>query len=369
MQYDIIVVGAGISGATMAERFASQENKKVLVVEKRDHIGGNCFDYLDQVGIRVSKYGAHIFHTNDEGVWQYINRFSKWRPYIHKVLSFVDGKLVPIPVNAKTVNLLFGLNLDEKGMKEWLKENQVRYKNPKNAEEMAKSRVGNVLYEKMFKNYTKKQWDMEPILLDASVTARIPVHDSFDDRWFADKYQVMPEDGYTRIFENMLKNPRIEVQLNTDYFNIQGQLLKIEKIVFTAPIDRYFYYNSGYLGKLPYRSLRFKYLTYNVEYYQENSVINYPNEHRYTRSIEYKRLFEQKHHQTTIAYEYPTWEGEPYYPVPNSRNNALYEKYKARAEKLKNTHFVGRLGNYKYLNMDQAFRNALDLFDKVKHEG
>lgn len=363
MQYDIIIVGAGISGATLAERYATQLNKKVLILEKRDHIGGNCYDYYNEDGILVSKYGAHIFHTEYEDVWEYVNRFSKWRSYTHKVLSQVDGKLVPVPVNITTINTLFGLDLNnEQEMREWLAHEIVQIDHPQNSEESALSRVGRQLYEKMFHNYTKKQWDMEPSQLDASVLDRIPVRYSFDDRYFSDKYQAMPEAGYTKVFESMLDHPNISVQLSTDYFAVKDTLEEYETLFFTGPIDQFFSYKFG--KKLQYRSLKFVNETYHQEYFQSNSVINYPNEEAFTRIVEYKHLTGQKSTKTTIAKEYPTWEGEPYYPVPSPENKALYEEYKKEAEKEENSHihFVGRLANYKYFNMDQAFKNALDLF-------
>lgn len=363
MTYDVIIIGAGISGATIAERYARMLNKKVLVIEKRDHIGGNCYDFYDKAGILVSKYGAHLFHTNDESVWKYLQMFSNWRPYIHTVLSSVDGKLVPIPVNIKTVNLLFDLNIQtEDEMKKWLKTQIVDIKNPKNSEELALSRVGKTLYEKLFKNYTIKQWNTDPKNLDASVIGRIPLRTNFDPRYFSDKYQAMPALGYTKIFEKMLSHPNITIQLNTDYFKVKKNLKNFEKLFFTGPIDMYFREKST--KKLGYRSLRFEFETFDFPYYQINSVINYPNNHEFTRILEFKHMYGQKHPKTTIAKEYPTWEGEPYYPVLSKENLELYEFYKKEAdlETKKEIYFVGRLANYKYFNMDQAFTNALCLF-------
>jgi len=366
MTYDIVVVGSGISGATIAERYARILNKKVLVIEKRDHIGGNCYDFYNDTGILVSKYGAHLFHTNDEHVWKYLQMFSSWRPYVHTVLSSVDGMLVPVPVNITTVNLLFGLHIQsEEEMREWLATQIVAIKHPANSEESALSRVGKTLYEKLFKNYTLKQWDTSPSLLDASILDRIPVRTNFDTRYFSDKYQAMPSFGYTKIFEKMLSHPNITVSLNTDYFNIKDSLKNFEKLFFTGPIDLYFQNES--LKKLPYRSLRFEFQTFDFPYYQVNSVVNYPNDQEFTRIVEYKHMYGQKHPKTTISKEYPTWDGEPYYPVLSKENLDLYEFYKAKAisEEKRNVHFVGRLANYKYFNMDQAFANALDLFYKL----
>ena len=367
MKYDIVIVGAGISGATLAERYASQQNKKVLVIEKRDHIGGNCYDYYDEAGILVSKYGAHLFHTNYEDVWEYVNRFSSWQKYEHRVISSVDGKLVPVPVNITTVNELLGLTISsEEEMKQWLDENTKQIDNPQNSEEMALSLVGPVLYEKMFEHYTEKQWNKHPKELAASVIGRIPVRTNFEDRYFSDKYQAIPSEGYTKLFEKLLDHPNITVKLDTDYFENKEQLEGFEKLFFTGPIDHFFGYKYG--KKLQYRSIKFVFETYDTEFFQTNSVVNYPNEHDYTRIVEYKHITGQKHAKTTISKEFPTWEGEPYYPVPSKENLELFEKYQQEANNVEkdNIYFVGRLANYKYFNMDQAFKNALELYKSLE---
>ncbi len=366
MKYDVVVVGAGISGATLAERFASQLNKKVLVIEQRDHIGGNCYDFLDEAGIRISKYGAHLFHTNYEDVWEYVNSFSQWYPHEHHVVADVDGKLVPVPVNITTVNELLGTNIQtEEEMVAWLEANRGLIDEPKNGEEAALKRVGTDLYEKIFKYYTKKQWDLWPHELHASVLERIPVRTNHDARYFADKYQALPEEGYTKVFEKMLSHPNITVMLNTPYSEVKDTLEGQEYLFFTGPIDQFFDYK--FKDKLQYRSIRFEFETHDTEFYQEHPVINYPNEHDYTRIVEYKHFTKQKHPKTTISKEYPSWEGEPYYPVPNPKNDEIYSLYKAEAEKLEKdgVYFVGRLANYKYFNMDQAFKNALELFVRL----
>jgi UDP-galactopyranose mutase len=366
MEKQILIIGAGISGAVLAERYANA-GQKVLVIEKRDHIAGNCYDYYNDDGILVSKYGAHLFHTNYENVWEYVHRFSEWYPYEHKVLAKVDGQLVPIPVNITTVNKIFGLNIkNEEEMREWLDKNQVKNDNPKNGEEAALARVGPVLYEKMFKNYTKKQWDKYPNELDASVLNRIPVRDNFDDRYFGDKYQALPKGGYTQMFAKILNHPNIEVRLNTDYFDVRDKLTDFEKVFYTGPIDRFFDFKFQLESKLEYRSINFVHETLDQEYFQENSVINYPNEHEFTRIVEYKHITGQKHPKTTIVKEYTTDNGEPYYPVPNPKNQEIYERYRKEAEKLTNVYFVGRLANYKYFNMDEAFKNALELYEKLE---
>ena len=364
--HDVVVVGAGISGAVIAQKYAEQ-GKKVLVIEKRDHIGGNCFDFKDEAGVLISKYGAHIFHTSYEDVWEYVNRFSKWTPYEHRVLSSVDGMLVPVPVNITTVNKLFDLSIEnEEEMRKWMATQVIKIDHPQNSEESALSRVGPRLYEKLFKSYTTKQWDMDPKYLEAAVLDRIPVRYDFDDRYFSDPHQAMPTHGYTRIFENMLDNPNITVNLSTDYFEVKDTLPKDALLFFTGPIDGFFEYKFG--EKLEYRSIRFAFETFDMDYFQSNSVINFPNDHDYTRIVEYKYLYQQNlPGKTTISKEYPTWEGDPYYPVPSERNKTLFAKYQAEAEKLEESgiYFVGRLANYKYFNMDQAFKNALDLFAKL----
>lgn len=362
----IIIIGAGISGAVLAERYAVL-GKKVLVLEKRDHIGGNCYDYYNEAGILVSKYGAHLFHTNYEDVWEYINRFSEWYPYEHKVLAKVDNQLVPVPVNIVTVNKLLGENIkNEKEMLKWLDAHQIKNDNPKNGKEAALARVGKVLYDKIFKNYTKKQWDKYPEELDASVLNRIPVRSNFEDRYFTDKYQALPKGGYTHLFNNILKHKNITIRLNTDFFNVRDKLKNYEKLFYTGPIDQFFDFKHSVGKKLEYRSIKFVHETLDQEYFQENSVINYPNEEKFTRIVEYKHITGQKHPKTTIVKEYTTDEGEPYYPVPNPNNQAIYDLYKAEADKLKNIYFVGRLANYKYFNMDEAFKNALDLFNRLE---
>jgi len=367
MKTDILVVGAGISGAVIAERYASI-GKKVLVVDKRPHIAGNCYDYVDENGILMSKYGAHLFHTNDESVWKYVNRFSEWYKWEHKVLARVDEKLVPIPVNIDTVNLLFNQSISsEAEMKKWLEDHKLTIDNPQNGKEAVLAKVGPELYEKMFRHYTKKQWDKYPEELHASVLNRIPVRTNKDDRYFSDKYQALPLGGYTQMFEKILAHPNIEVRLNTDYFTILDEIDHGSKLFYTGPIDRFFDFKYSIQEKLEYRSINFVKETIDQEYFQENSVVNYPGtEVDFTRIIEYKHFGNQKTPNTVIVKEYTVDSGEPFYPVPNQRNQEIYERYRKDAEQLKNIYFVGRLANYKYFNMDQAFKNALDLFRELE---
>ena len=364
--YDICIVGAGLSGAVIAERYANKLKQTVYVMEKRNHIGGNCYDYTDEeTGIRINKYGAHLFHTKYSRVWDYIQQFSDWTPYEHEVLAFVDGKHVPVPVNIETVNTLFGLaiqNADE--MDKWLGNEQVHFDEPpNNSEEMSLSRVGKRLYEKMFKPYTIKQWAKTPAQLGPEVMARIPVRNNHDARYFGDKWQALPSKGYTAIFDNMFDNPRITVETNVDYFQVRDTL-NCGRTYYTGPVDTYF----ADLGwpKLEYRSLDFVREVYETkDYYQPNSVVNHPSETvPYTRIVEYKHFLNQKSNKTIIFKEFSKDNGEPYYPVPNPVNKVLFEKYKAMSEKEPNVTFVGRLANYKYFNMDETIKNALELFDK-----
>lgn len=367
MKTDILIIGAGISGAVLAERYAAI-GKKVLILEKRPHIAGNCYDYVDENGILVSEYGAHLFHTKEEDVWKYVNRFTEWYKWEHKVIAKVDEKLVPIPVNITTVNELFGLNIkNEEEMENWLDENRISIEKPKNGKEAVLNKVGPELYEKMFRHYTKKQWDKYPEELDASVLERIPVRKNFDDRYFSDKYQALPKGGYTKMFRKILAHPNIEVRLNTDFFDVKDEISGFEKLFYTGPIDRFFEFKHSLEDKLEYRSINFHKETVDGEYFQENSVVNYPGtEVGFTRIIEYKHFGNQKSEKTSIVREYTVDDGEPYYPVPNEKNRRIYERYKAEAEQLKDIYFVGRLANYKYFNMDQAFKNALDLFASLE---
>jgi UDP-galactopyranose mutase len=366
----VIVVGAGLSGAVLAERLASS-GRDVLVIEQRPHVGGNCCDFTDQHGILVPRYGPHFFHTSDEGVWSYLQRFARWRPYEHRVLSAVDGKLVPVPVNITTVNELFGLQITgEEEMRRWLAAQVVPIPEPRNSEEAAVSRVGWVLYEKMFKHYTRKQWDLWPAELDAEVMNRIPVRTTFDDRYFSDAHQAMPADGYTAMVQRMLDHPAIEVRCGVDFFEARGKLPKAGTLVFTGRIDQYFADRLPY--PLRYRSLRFEFEHLAVRRAQAAVTINYPNEHPWTRVTEPKFSTGQEELPgTTLVREYPTWEGDPYYPVLSEPTRALFRRYQAlaAAEESRGVFFAGRLANYRYFNMDQAVRNALDLFERLERLG
>jgi len=366
-KYDVIIVGAGLSGIVLAEQFSQKHNKKVLIIDKRNHIGGNCYDYIDEkTGILMNKYGAHLFHTNDNEVFEYVNKFCKWIKWEHKVLGLVDNHLVPIPVNITTINKLCNENItNEEEMNIWLDKHQVKYNEIINGEQMAKSRVGNILYDKIFKNYTYKQWNKYPDELAPEVLARIPIRNSFDDRYFSDKYQVLPEKGYTFFFESILEknHHNIDVMLNTDFFNLKNEISIKQIIIYTGPIDTYF--SNKNLPKLEYRSIDFHIEhIMNTDYYQTNSVVNYPdNDTIYTRCVEYKHFLNQKSDHTVIVKETTTDDGEPYYPVLNEKNKLLYDEYKKLIEyEPKNIHFIGRLASYKYFNMDEAIKNSLNYF-------
>ena len=367
MQADIVIIGAGISGAVLAERYA-KAGRKVVVLEKRDHIAGNCYDFIDDNGILVSKYGAHLFHTNDEEVWQYVNQFSNWYEWKHKVIARVGNKTVPVPVNITTVNTLLDLNIgSEAEMKAWLEKNRIPIASPANGEEAALAKVGPVLYEALFKDYTKKQWDKYPEELDASVLDRIPVRTDWNDHYFSDKYQALPQGGYTQLFAKILDHKNITVCTETDYFDIKHELHGYEKLFYTGPIDRFFDFKYSLGQTLEYRSINFVTETVDQEYFQENSVVNYPGlENEFTRIIEYKHFGNQKTDKTTIVKEFTTAKGDPYYPVPNEQNRRIYELYKNDADALTDVFFVGRLANYKYFNMDQAFKNALQVFQTLE---
>lgn len=360
--FDYFIVGAGFSGSVMAERLANICDKRVLICDKRTHIGGNAFDYYDDAGILVHRYGPHIFHTNSQEVFEYLSLFTEWRQYEHRVLASVDGMLVPVPVNLETLNRMYNLNLSAREMQIFLDDVAEPIERVRNSEDAVVSKVGRELYEKLFRNYTRKQWGLDPSQLDASVTARLPVRTNRDCRYFTDKYQAMPLHGYTRMFQSMLSHPNITVALNADYRELVNEV-DFGQMIYTGPIDEFFHYRYG---KLPYRSLDFKHETHDREVFQESAVINYPNEHLYTRITEFKYLTGQRHSKTSIVYEIPRAEGDPYYPVPMLDNQELYKKYKQLADASGNTHFVGRLATYKYYNMDQVTGQALALFSKLK---
>jgi UDP-galactopyranose mutase len=358
--FDYLIVGAGFAGSVLAERLARGSNKKVLLCDKRPHIGGNAYDHYNEHGVLVHKYGPHIFHTNSREVFEYLSRFTEWRPYQHRVRASVDGQIVPIPINLDTINSLYGLNLTSFEVEEFLKKVAEPREHVRTSEDVVIGTVGRELYEKFFKNYTLKQWGLDPSELDASVTSRIPTRTNRDDRYFTDTYQAMPLQGFTHMFENMLDHPNIKVLLNCDYREVEKDIPHRE-MIYTGPVDAFF---GHCYGKLPYRSLEFKHETHNLQTFQSAPVINYPNEHLYTRVTEFKYLTGQEHSKTSIVYEFPKSEGDPYYPVPRKENADIYAKYKALADAKPNVHFVGRLATYKYYNMDQVVAQALTVYAK-----
>jgi UDP-galactopyranose mutase len=359
MKYDYLIVGAGFSGAVMAERIASQLNKKVLVVEKRNHIGGNAYDEYDEYGILIHRYGPHIFHTNSKTVFEYLSQFTEWIPYEHKVLAKIGDELYPIPINRLTINKLYGLNLmTDEEVKAYLETVREKRFPILNSEDIIVNQVGKDLFEKFFKYYTKKQWNLEPSELSPSVCGRIPVRTNEDCRYFTDKYQFMPKEGYTKMFERILNHKNIEVVLNTDYKSVVDTV-KFNKLIYTGPIDYFFDYK---FGKLPYRSIRFEFKNFKRELIQECAVYNYTeNETEFTRVTEYKYLTSQKLKSTTLSYEYSERDGEPFYPIPNENNRSLYLRYRSEAQKLNHVIFCGRLAEYQYYNMDQVVANTLKI--------
>ncbi|WP_162054921.1 UDP-galactopyranose mutase [Pontibacter pamirensis] len=360
--FDYLIVGAGFAGSVVAERLASQLNKKVLIIDKRPHIAGNAFDHYNEEGILVHKYGPHIFHTNSKDVFDYLSNFTEWRPYEHRVLASVDGQLVPMPINLDTINKLYGLHLTTFEVDDFFKSVAEEVPEIRTSEDVVVSKVGRELYEKFFRNYTRKQWGMDPSELDKSVTSRVPVRNNRDDRYFTDTFQAMPKQGYTAMFERLLAHPNIKIMLNTDYHEILD-VIPFRQMIYTGPVDEYFDFKYG---KLPYRSLEFKHQTLETALHLPAAVVNYPNEHAYTRVTEFKYLTGQQHLKTSVVYEYPKAEGDPYYPVPKAENAAIYQQYKKLADRTKDVYFTGRLATYKYYNMDQVVAQALTLFKKLK---
>jgi UDP-galactopyranose mutase len=360
--FDCLIVGAGFAGSVIAERLAVGSGQRVLLIDRRPHIGGNAFDHYDDHGILVHRYGPHIFHTNAPHVAAYLSRFTRWRPYEHRVLAQVDGMLVPIPINLTTINRLYGLSLDPAGVAAFLAARAAPVDVVRTSEDVVVSQVGRELYEKFFRGYTRKQWGMDPSDLDKAVTARVPTRTNTDDRYFGDSFQNMPLKGYTRLFENMLDHPNIKIMLNVDFREIEDEV-RYDRLIYTGPIDEFFDFR---FGKLPYRSLRFRHETLDRALFQPVAVVNYPSDEvPHTRITEYKHLTGQKHPKTSITYEYPTADGDPYYPVPRAENAALFRRYQALADAMPDVTFVGRLATYRYYNMDQVVAQALSTYARI----
>jgi UDP-galactopyranose mutase len=360
--YDYLIVGAGFAGSVLAERLAEGLGKRVLLVDRRDHIGGNAYDHLDDAGVLVHRYGPHIFHTNAQRIVDYLSRFTEWRPYEHRVLAQVDEHRVPIPINLTTLNTLFGLSMDEAQAEAFLAQRAEPVESIRTSEDVVINQIGRELYEKFFRGYTRKQWGLDPSQLDKSVTSRVPTRTNIDDRYFTDQFQMMPLHGYTRMFERMLAHPNIDILLATDFKEVR-QRIPYRELVYCGPIDEYFDYCFGHL---PYRSLRFQHETLDAPQFQPVAVVNYPDERvPYTRITEYKHLTGQEHPRTSISYEFPCADGDPYYPVPRPENAELYKRYKALADETPGVTFLGRLGTYKYYNMDQVVGQALALYQRI----
>ena len=359
--FDYLIVGAGFAGCVLAERLARRSRKRVLLLDRRPHIGGNAYDHHNDAGLLVHKYGPHIFHTNSREIFDYLGQFTGWRPYEHRVRASVDGHLLPLPINLDTVNELYGLKLTALELDDFFASVATPVERVLTSEDVIVNRIGRDLYERFFRNYTRKQWDLDPSELDASVTARVPIRTNRDDRYFSDTYQAMPLHGYTRMFERMLDHPNIKIMLNTDYRDVVG-FIPYAEMIYTGPIDEFFDYR---FGKLPYRSLKFQHETHDCAVFQAAPVVNYPNEHAYTRVTEFKYLTGQVHAKTSVVYEFPCAEGDPYYPIPRAENAALYQRYKALADATPRVHFAGRLATYRYYNMDQVTAQALTLYAKL----
>lgn len=355
--YDYLVVGAGFAGSVMAERLAADAGKRVLVIDKRPHVAGNAYDHRDAAGILIHQYGPHIFHTNSADIFDYLSRFTDWRPYEHRVLAAVRGQLVPIPINRTTLNALFGLSLEtEQEAADFLAARAEPVTVIRSSEDVVISAVGRELYETFFQGYTRKQWGIDPSELDKSVTARVPTRTNTDDRYFTDRFQAMPRDGFTAMFARMLDHSNIDLELGVTFEEAKRRF-SFDQIVYTGPIDEYFDFR---FGKLPYRSLRFEHVQEAREWAQPVAVVNYPDATvPYTRVTEYKHLTGQQAPNTSLTYEYPSAEGDPYYPIPRPENQALFKRYEALAEAIRGVLFVGRLATYRYYNMDQVVGQAL----------
>ncbi len=361
MGMDVLVVGAGFAGSVVAERLA-QAGREVVIIDKREHLGGNAFDENDAQGVLVHRYGPHIFHTNSERVWNYLSQFTAWRPYEHRVLAKIDGQLLPIPINQDTINRLYGLDLDEAGTARFFEQVRESRTELRTSEDVVLSTVGRDLCDKFFRNYTKKQWGVDLSQLSSTVLARIPTRTNRDDRYFVDRFQAMPEAGFTPMFQRLLDHPKIRFETGVDFLEKRNQYSP-RLTVYTGPIDAYFNHCHG---PLPYRSLQFAHEHIpNCERYQSAAVVNYPNEQAFTRITEFKYLTGQRHSGTAIVREYSQETGEPHYPIPRPENHELYQRYQSLAQAEQNVFFLGRLAQYQYCNMDQTALAALELADRL----
>lgn len=364
---DILVVGAGIAGCSVA-RLLAEKGLRVAVCERKSEVGGCAYDYRDAAGVLVHKYGPHIFHTREKRVWDFLSRFTGWVHYQHKVLGWIQGQLVPLPINLDTINQLYGTSLDSENVKGFLDGKRVKPSGePANMREAVIAQIGEELFDLVFNNYTRKQWGRDAAELPASIAARVPARFNRDPRYFTDQYQGMPELGYTVMMQAMLDHPNIKTFLNTDAGELgirEGDAWRggWKNVVYTGNIEDYF---KSRFGPLPYRSLRFELATYDMEFYQPAAVVNYPNDYDFTRITEFKHFGLDKTARTTVMFEYPSAEGEPYYPLPVKSAEELYVMYKAEADKLSNVQFLGRIAQYRYMNMDQVVLSALELAESI----
>ncbi|WP_392562639.1 UDP-galactopyranose mutase [Orbus sturtevantii] len=365
-----LIVGCGLSAAVLAERIASELKEEVFIIDKRDHVGGNIYDYKDRNGITVHRYGPHVFHTSDSKVWDYLSQFTKWHYFMYQVKAMIDGKIVNIPFNLNTIQEVFpkalANRLEEKLLEQFDFNTKVPILELRKIKDKELEFLANYIYDKTFLGYTTKQWGVRPEDIDESVTNRVPIYISRDNRYFQDKYQAIPLCGYTEMVRKILDNPLITIQLNTDFDSIKNDIT-YERLFYTGPIDEYFGYK---FGELSYRSLRFEFVEYATEYYQLGPQINYSENYDFTRVVEYKYYLDEISSKTIISYEYPQeferGKNERYYPVPKDINHEIYKKYNEEANKLSNVYFLGRLGDYKYYNMDQIVARALVLFEELK---
>ncbi|MFW9875782.1 MAG: UDP-galactopyranose mutase [Candidatus Thorarchaeota archaeon] len=363
----IIIVGAGITGLTLANKFAKNDNK-VTVIEKRSHLGGNCYDKINKDGILIHLYGPHIFHTEHEDVWNFLSDFTKWIDYEHEVLGFVNKKYIPIPFNFNSLDIVFPQEKAKKYEKKLIsyfgKNKKVPILELRKTNDQDIRSIADFIYKKVFLDYTVKQWGLKPDEIDPDVTARVPVVTSRDNRYFQNKYQGIPLEGYSQMFEQMTKDSKIEIRLNTDFKKIKSKL-DFDLLFYTGAIDEFYDYKFGKLG---YRCAEIEFKTYEKESYQPASVVNYPDlEHKFTRITEFKKLTKQISKKTTIGKEYPGKKGFMSWPIASDKNKKIYEKYATEAEKSKqdNIYFAGRLAEFKYYDMDDAVKNSLDLFKKL----
>lgn len=364
--YDLLIVGAGPVGCVIAERAAKLKGWHVLVIDKRPHIAGNCYDFYHESGLLTHAYGPHYFRTNKTELIDYLSQFTDWIEGNYFVKSMVDGRLYPFPINLTTLEMFFNVGgLTPESAELLLEKKRIPHEKPENSEEFVLSRVGIEIYEAFYLNYTIKQWDKKPSELDASVCGRVPIRMNRDERYVDHTYQRTPKDGFTAMFGKMLDSPLIDVHLETDFKAVRHVVKPRVATIYCGPLDEYF---DNRLGKLPWRSLRFEFVPQEQEFVQPCVQINYPNDHAYTRTVEIKHVTQQQHPHSLVTYEYPCAEGDPYYPIPAQENRDLYTRYWALAEEetLKNNvYFSGRLAQYKYIDTDVAIEIGLNTFNRI----